>query len=198
MDDLYSRFHDDASVGIAYLFCDYQRHHEQTAEDLVANILKQLAQKQKPISEQLHALYARYSNLQKRPTVDELVKVIHSIRSVYSRVLVIIDALDECQETDGNRALLLSTILRLQADGANIFLTSRFDSDVLEILSGSISLEIRARDEDVHDYLTGRIDHLSPFVLRKPDLQDNIRSTICQSADGMCVSHKPVSIYKRV
>jgi hypothetical protein len=49
VDDLYTRFQSDASIGIAYLYCDTQRQHEQKIEDLLATLLKQLAQKQSSI-----------------------------------------------------------------------------------------------------------------------------------------------------
>jgi hypothetical protein len=45
-DYLCTKFQNDASVGIAYLYCNYQPQQEQKPEDLLSSLLKQLAQEQ--------------------------------------------------------------------------------------------------------------------------------------------------------
>ncbi|KAL2014011.1 hypothetical protein VTN00DRAFT_1536 [Thermoascus crustaceus] len=42
VDYLWKTFQDDATVGIAYLYCNFRQRHEQTLEDLLASVLKQL------------------------------------------------------------------------------------------------------------------------------------------------------------
>ncbi len=44
IDYLITRFSNQPDVGIAYLYCNFCRHDEQTAEALLANLLKQLAE----------------------------------------------------------------------------------------------------------------------------------------------------------
>jgi hypothetical protein len=187
VDDLHARFQRDASIGIAYLYCDFRRQYEQKTEDLLANLLKQLAQKQSSIPDCLHALYDQYKDKPKRPSFDEILRILHSVSALYSQVFIIVDALDECQVTDGRRARLMSTIFKLQGESANLFLTSRFIPEILERFKGSVSLEIRARDEDVQRYLAGHMTRLPPFVSSNPDLQNEIKATISKAVDGMCV-----------
>ncbi|KAE8363589.1 hypothetical protein BDV27DRAFT_165405 [Aspergillus caelatus] len=43
-DDITARFLHDKSVGAAYVYCDFRRQSEQSVEDLIANLLKQLSQ----------------------------------------------------------------------------------------------------------------------------------------------------------
>jgi hypothetical protein len=51
---------------------------------------------------------------------------------------------------------------------------------------GSISLEIRASDEDVLRYIDGRISWLLRSRISKyPDLQNTIRKEILKAVDGM-------------
>ena len=186
IDDIYSRSKCDTSVGIAYLFCDFRRQHEQKIEDLLANLLKQLAQQQASMPDGVQTLYDRYRNQPKRPTLDEILSILHSVSILYSRVYIFVDALDECQVTNGCRKRLLSDIFELQARvRANIFSTSRFDPEIEKEFKQSISLEIRARDEDVQTYLAGNIARLPSFVSSNPDLLDNIKATISKTVDGM-------------
>ncbi|KAM0265606.1 hypothetical protein ACHAQJ_000038 [Trichoderma viride] len=185
-DLLYTRYKDDANVGIAYLYCDFRRQYEQKAQDLVANLLKQLAQKQITIPKCVQVLYEKYNGESRRPSLDELSEALSSVSSLYSKVFIIVDALDECQMTDGCRTNFLSKIFGLQAErNANIFATSRFIPEILEAFNQSACLEISAKDEDVQIYLDSHMIRLPSFVLRNPDLQNEIKATISNLSDGM-------------
>ncbi|PNP57730.1 hypothetical protein FNYG_15198 [Fusarium nygamai] len=59
IDYLQSRFLDDQSTGIAYIYCNFRRQDEQNAEDLLASLLKQLA-RSRPAS--VKDLYDRHQN----------------------------------------------------------------------------------------------------------------------------------------
>jgi hypothetical protein len=133
-------------------------------------------------------LYNQYKDQPKRPFLDEVSRALHSVSKLYSKVFIIIDALDECQDTDKCRTTLLSEIFKLQeGQRSNIFSTSRCIPEILERFKESVSLEIRARDEDVRAYLASHMTRLPPFVLSNPDLQNEIKATISKAVDGMCV-----------
>ncbi|PON28791.1 hypothetical protein TGAM01_v202638 [Trichoderma gamsii] len=185
-DLLYGRYKDDASVGISYLYCDFRRHNEQKTNDLIANLLKQLIQKQRRIPDCVQILYDEYNEIQKRPSLTELLEALHSVSSLYSKVFILVDALDECQETDGCRKSFLSEILKLQREtNVNIFATSRFVQEIADTFDQSVHFEIRAKDEDVQAFLDSRMDRLPNFILTKPDLQNEIKTKISQLSDGM-------------
>jgi len=188
VDDLYNRFQDDTSIAITYLYCDFRRQHEQKLGDLLANLLKQLIQRLNSIPDDVQALYKQYKDQPKRPSLDETSSVLHSVSTFYSKVFIVIDALDECQVTDGCRTRLLHEIFNLRArQRASICSTSRFIPEILEKFKECMSLEIRARDADVQTYLTGHMTRLPPFVLENPDLQHEIKATISKTVDGMYV-----------
>lgn len=42
VENLDMTFENDGSIEIAYLYCNFRRHHEQNLEDLLASLLKQL------------------------------------------------------------------------------------------------------------------------------------------------------------
>ena len=188
IDNLYTKFQSDASIGIAYLYCDFRRQHEQKTEGLLTSLLKQLAQKQASTPDGVQALYDQYANQPKRPSVNEISQALRSVSTLYSNVFIIVDALDECQITDGCRTRLLSEIFDLQArEKANIFSTSRVIPEILQTFKQCMSLEIRAKDEDVQTYLAGHMKRLPSFVLSDSDLQDEVKTTISKAVDGMCV-----------
>ena len=189
VEDLCIRFQNDASIGIAYLYCNFRRHEEQKPEDLLASLLKQLIQEQPSMPENVKSLYERHRGNRTRPSFNELSEALHSIVADYSKVFIIIDALDECQVSDGSRKRLLSEIFRVQAKtGANVFATSRFIPEIEKELEGSVSLEVRASGEDVRRYLDGHMFELPSFVAHNRNLQDEIKSEIINAVDGMYVA----------
>ena len=113
-------------------------------------------------------------------------RILQPVAAIYSIVFIIVDALDECQVSDGCRARFLSEIFNLQAKcGAKLFVTSRFIPEITEKFKGSLSLEICASDIDVQRYLDGRMSELPLFVLKSPGLQDEIKTMISKAIHGM-------------
>lgn len=163
--DLCKKFHNDTTVGIAYIYCNFKRKHEQTLEDLLLNLLKQLAQSQSSLPHIVKGLYDRHQQKRTRPLFDEICEALHSAVAMYSSVFIVVDALDECQTSDDCRTRFLSEIFRLQAQhGANIFATSRINDEIAKVFIGATSLKICARDDDVGAYLNERI------LLQKSDI----------------------------
>ncbi|KAH0499652.1 hypothetical protein TgHK011_006829 [Trichoderma gracile] len=185
VDDIYKRFYNDTNVGIAYLYCDYRRQQEQTVEQLLLSLVKQLAQRQAPVPKEVSEIYSEYQRQPKALSFGEILMLLHSVSKLFSRVFVIVDALDEFR-TDGCRRTFLNGILKLQAqEYASIFLTARFIPDILNIFEESATLEIRAQDEDVQQFIANQITRLPSFVLNDTELQSMIKTSIAEAVDGM-------------
>jgi len=186
VEDLYTRFQNEASIGIAYLYCNFQRQQEQKPEDLLASLLKQLVQGEPSMPNSIKSLYECHKDKRTRPSFDEISKVFLSVVTDYSKAFIIIDALDECQVSDRGRRKFLSEVFNLQAKtGANLFATSRFIPEIEKQFQGCLYLEICASDEDVQKYLDGHMSQLPSFVIRSPDLQEEIKTEIMKAVDGM-------------
>ena len=192
---LSTKFRNDTTVGITYLYCNFQRQQEQKPADLIASILKQLIQRQPSLPENVISLYKHHYANRTRPLFDEISKLLHSTVSNYSRAFIIIDALDECQVSDGGRKKFLLEMFNLQAKtGLNLFATSRFIPDIMKEFEGSVSLEIHASDGDVQKYLNGHISQLPSFVSRSPSLQEDIKGEIINAVKGMYVSYYAIIV----
>ena len=189
VEELTTRFYNNKSIGIAYLYCNFRRHHEQKVRDLLTSLLKQLIQCQSSLPDSIKSLYDSYRDKRTRPSFDEILRALQSIVTMYSRVFIIIDALDECQVTHGCQETFLSELFSLQAKcGANLFVTSRFIPDITSKFQGSVSLEIRASEDDVRRYVDGHISHLPSFVRRSLDLQEEVKTYVVEAVDGMYVA----------
>jgi hypothetical protein len=184
VEHLQNLFRNDASVGIAYVYCNFRRQQEKPA-DLLASLLKQLIERRPSVPESITTLYKRHNDERTRPSFDEISKALHSTVADYSRTFIITDALDEFQISEGGRKTLISEMFKLQAmTGANLFATSRFNNEITKQFKEALSLEIRATDEDVQGYLDGRMPLLQSDILDN-DIRDMIRRKIVKAVDGM-------------
>jgi hypothetical protein len=112
---------------------------------------------------------------------------LQSVVSEYSRSFVIIDALDECQDSDGDRKRLLRALFGLQVQtGACLLATSRSIPNIEKEFEGrSTRMEIRASDHDLKRYIDENVTRLPTFVLRSAELQNEVKSSIIGAVDGM-------------
>ena len=188
VENLTTRFQSDKGTGIAYLYCNFWRQDEQKIDDLLASLLKQLAECLPYLPSSVKDLYDRHRTKRTRPSVDEISRSVHSVVIAYMRVFIIIDALDECQVSNNCRTTFLSEMFSLKAKHkANLFVTSRYIPEITERFNGSLRLDIRASNQDVQRYLDGHMLQLPGCVFRSLDLQNEIRSGIIKAVDGMYV-----------
>ena len=183
----------DHSIGIAYLYCDFRRPHEQTLGNLLLSLLRQLVQRQPSVPDIIRVLHDRYKDKPLQPLLNEIIRALNSVTALYSRVFIIVDALDECPKHDKCRARFLSEIFDLQAKtGANLFVTSRDIPEIRELFAGSLSVEIRASDKDLGVYLDGNMSQLPAFDGRslelREELKTEVKTEIIKAVDGMYVS----------
>jgi hypothetical protein len=189
IDDLSTRFLANQNVGIAYLYCNFRRRDEQNAENLLASLLKQLIQERSSLPDSVKALHDHHRNKRTRPSFDEISRTLQSVAAMYSQVFIVVDALDECQASDGCRRKFLTEIFNLQAKcGAHLFATSRFIVEITEVFKSSTSLEIQATRDDVERYLEGHMQQLLPFVQQNRQLQEEIKTGISEAVNGMYVT----------
>ena len=185
--NLQEMFGHDASVGIACIYCNFKQQVDQKVDHLLASLLKGLLQGQTNVPQDVELLRQRHKSKGSRPSIIELSDTIKAITRDWSRIFLVIDALDECTGA-GTRSRLLNEITSLQNHvNVSFFATSRFIPDILEEFNGQLTLEIRATDGDVSAYITDRMTELPAFVRRNNMLQEEIVSEITAAVDGMSV-----------
>lgn len=186
IDHLQSQYLREPGVGIVYLYLNFRRQGDQNIEALLASLVKQLAQAQPSLPHGVSTLYEQHEKGKTRFSLDEISKTLQSMGGLFTKIFIVVDALDECQTADGCRGRLLSQIFDLQAScGAQFFATARFIPDIIKRFADAMSLEVRASDEDIHMFLEGQMVQLRPFVRRNQPLQEEIKTGIANAVDGM-------------
>lgn len=177
-------------IGVAYIYLNFRRQEDQKLPHLIASLVKHLAQQNTSAIQSLKTLYDAHVKNKTRPSINELNELLNAIvhSPSFERIFIIVDALDECQAAENCRLKFTCVLSRLvQAGKANVFATSRPSPELQNALqqSSTISLELRATDEDVQVYLEGNFENLPNCIKSSSVLQDQIKSTIAKAADGM-------------
>lgn len=190
VEELMNRFRNDKDIGIAYFYCNFRRQNDQKIDDLLLNLLKQLSGYQASLPGAVKDMFDLHSPRQNRPSTKEISTALKFVIDAYSKVFIVVDALDECQMDDGCRMGFLSEVFHLhETCQLSLFATSRHIPDIEKMFGSSMRLEIRASDKDVERYLDGRISQLPGYVHQSTDLQNEIKIGIIKAVDGMYVIH---------
>ena len=167
------------------MYCDYKGVSKQTPANLIANLLHQLVLQKPILQEELTDLHRGHIQNKTRPTLSEYTKLLQAAVACFSRVRIVIDALDECPEADHARQSLLGEIGKLKH--VSVLITSRnipFESE----LRSATRLDVRADDSDIIKYLEDRMsrsDRMRKFTEKDATLCDLIKHTILEKAKGM-------------
>ncbi|KAL9080321.1 MAG: hypothetical protein Q9157_000908 [Trypethelium eluteriae] len=174
------------SVGIAYIYCNYKTQEEHSAIDLLAAIPKQLIQSRSSLKEPVERLYVQHAHRGTRPSFDEIFAALRYVLATFCSVYVVIDAVDECRDNDGTRRFFLAKVMDLQAEtDLRLMITSRIIPDISNDFELVLTLEIRARDEDVKRFIAGQVYRLPRCIRRDAALQKMVQEEITEAVNGM-------------
>jgi hypothetical protein len=111
---------------------------------------------------------------------------IRSTAAQYSRIFLVIDALDECQASEGRRSCFLKSIFDLQsATEANIFATSRDIPNIVSESQGVLRKDVQASKKDVLEYIDGQVSNPHRFVKLDNNLKYQVKTKISEAVNGM-------------
>ncbi|KAJ5641380.1 hypothetical protein N7490_005380 [Penicillium lividum] len=186
IDNLTTKFAHDPSIGIGYIYCNFRRNQQQQREDLVASLVKQLSQSWSSLPGTVTNLHSQHKKRKTRPSFHELCNSLSSVAALYSKVFIIVDALDECSVSDGCLSSLLSVIFTLQSKTAvNFLATSRPIREIEQKFDHFILRRISASEQDIRTYLNNHTTRLPEFVNESPELQEMVMAGIIDAVDGM-------------
>lgn len=175
---------------VAYIFCNHKR--EGTVgrlDDLLASLLQQLACGQSPLPTCVHSLYDFHVEKGTRPSVEELSRALEAVVSISSRVFLVLDGLDECN--DARRPFLKAVFKFQETQNINVLATSRNNPDIAKYFRNSPTVRVFATRQDIGRYLDahlmGDVGDLPSFVsgCDHAALRSDIKSTIVDASQGL-------------
>ncbi|KAK6499947.1 hypothetical protein TWF481_010303 [Arthrobotrys musiformis] len=180
---LFDRYsYNSATIGVAYIYFNFKESAQLKVDDLLSDLLKQLARTRDPFPSCLKELYDGLKG--SRPSRTQIIRALGTIVASYSRVFVVIDALDEYNQCSEFLAKLFEIY---KGQGFNILSTSRPIPEIRQLFDryevGCAELEITAAKEDIERYLEDKIRQSgSTAVLREKEM---VKKRISEVSQGM-------------
>lgn len=172
------------NIGIAVLYLRYN-DPEQTLENLLTSLLKQLAQEQDTIPSLLQELLEQHRDHSMAPSLEDITNGLTSSIETYAEVFFIVDALDEC--ADEVRWELLEN-LRLCQSKVHLLITSRLLDSIGQELEDFERLEIKANKADLELFIDHRIQknkNLRRVVEKSPRMRTDTKDAVVKTSEDM-------------
>jgi hypothetical protein len=139
-------------VRIAFIYFNHKEN--PSAVDLLGSLLKQLLQ-ETDISPAIHNHYTKHNGRATRPSFDEISHLLISESRKFSKLYMVIDALDECPTGADTKDKVLSVLRQLPT--LHLVITSRPHVDVTSDLD-AVRLDLYAHEQDMEAFIRDRIE----------------------------------------
>ena len=183
---------------LAYFYCDRNQPDRQSHEQVMRSFVRQLSTPQD--SDMIPScIEKRYAEKEKPGfassglTFEECCALLSELVGMYTKVTLVLDALDECDKS--TRHLLVNEIDKLVSGSTScvikVFISSRPDNDIKHHFQGGPNVCISATDNgaDIRRFIDDKINNSPPGWLEKvtnaPGLREEIVTTLHKKADGM-------------
>lgn len=173
-----------SSIAVVVVYLKYNEP-EQTIDNVLASLLKQLAEEFSSIPPVLLDLYEYHRDRNTSPKFEEISEALSAIIENYTRVFCVVDALDECSEV--LRWDLIEKLEQLQPK-VRLLITSRYLDSIAEELESFERFEIKANKADIELYIDHQIRknrNLRRIVEKSPSLRDEMKRCVITTAENM-------------
>ena len=179
----------NTSPALAYFFFDGRdaQTGQQRHDGLLRSLIAQFARQCDGIPPALRVLYGHGDQ---RPSTVALQKTLGQLLDGFEKPYIVIDALDECTETEQVLAWIRDVVSR-KAGGVRLVVTSRPEREILDVFrdldSQCVNLATEASNNDIRAYLLHEL--ATDRKLRKwyddEEIRDEITWALLDGAQGM-------------
>ena len=189
----------EENIAVAAFYCDYLSQQEQTTNNIVGAILKQLVGRG-VIAEDIREAFqkAKKEVGGRGPRLADLMGMLRTTIASLPRVFICIDALDECLPKCLPELLKSLRDIVRESPSMRIFLTGRpyVREDIQRYLTGVVVIPISPNTDDIRNYLEMRLEGDAEPEAMSDDLRADIVRVILEKISDMCVGPLSVPPYQ--
>ncbi|KAH0168703.1 purine and uridine phosphorylase, partial [Aureobasidium melanogenum] len=181
-----------ASAVLLYFYFDFTEVRKQSLDNALRSLLWQLTKRGGSSFREVEKLYESCKSGQNQTSTRSLIRALESVLQTIGRVIIVVDALDECTTRRDLLQWLAETAAKDSSD-IQMIATSRKEYDI-EVafnkwLKNDVMLSIQQLevDKDIQAYVHARI-RSDPELQRwrsKPLVQEQIEVELMEKAQGM-------------
>ena len=175
------------NIGLAYVYLDYKSHDEQSINNVLSSLLRQLMARKDDAIPAILGMYRHFfsgqiAGCQDRPGATSLLEGIALVSTHFCSTFIVLDALDEFDENLRSNLLDMVGKLIASVSSAKLYATSRPHlRSVQDFFEDFPRVEIRADINDIKNYLTKTIEG----KVSRGTLRNTIIDKVSISAKGM-------------
>jgi ankyrin repeat domain-containing protein 50 len=185
IDELRSSFSGPESP-VAFFYFDYQDQDHQTTSSILSSILRQIVATMPKIPKRMTDAYEKLSSSGVSLPLHEPEKLMFDITGNIERTYIIIDALDECDESRYRRTFLQFIDRLKQIQTVRLYLTSRhYPLDINAAFHTHPQIAVQAHDSDLRRYMYQELDHAGVDDIIDDIFATKIVEAVISRAQGM-------------
>jgi hypothetical protein len=192
---------------VIFAYYSYRYPERDNPTSLVSSFIKQLCSKLDHLPEKIEYFFRSTYNNAKIPAFEDMEPLLFDLLEAYSKVFIVIDALDECQALtqESRKPSLLSgsrpkyrrkvldfinNLTSKQSFCAKVLVTSRREEDIKDAFDrrSVIKVDVALVDADIKAFLYDEIERQVQegyLKLQDPSLKNHILDTLAIRAQGM-------------
>jgi len=189
----------EEDIAVAGLYCDFPSQQEQTVNNIVGAILKQLVGRGDIPSYLREAFQKAKKEFGGRgPQLTDLMGMLRTTIASLPRVFICIDALDECLPKCLPELLESLRDIARGSPSTRIFFTGRphVKEDIQRYFANAVVIPISPNTSDIRNYLEMRLDRDAEPEAMTNDLRADIIRVILENISDMCVGPFCISLYR--
>ena len=173
-----------------YFFCDYKTPETQVPANVIASLVRQLAQQEEACFDVVEKYYRKRTSRGSQwslPTSEVLADLFVEMSYCFSNCMVIVDGIDECGKDQAEVVELLSG-LRERSDTIKMIVLSRNEREIGDYMSNFENVSIAAASSDIRLYVAAEIErriNAKKLRLRNSALKEEIMDKLIDGAQGM-------------
>jgi hypothetical protein len=185
-------------ASLAFYYHDFREDQKRGRRGLLSSVLFQLCDQSNSYHEILSTFYSEHRDGAQNPSDDELAGCLKQFLELPGQapVYLIIDALDECQDTSTlpsprEKVLsLLEDLVYSRLPNLRICVTSRPEADIKQVLEPLSFRSVSIHDEsgqmqDIENYIKSTVNSNRKMRRWKLEHRQLVIDTLTKRADGM-------------
>lgn len=181
-------------ISISYFFCDFNdqisREPRTILRSMTGQILNAFDETPK-IRETLKSMFHSHNDQgSNEPGMKELSALLASVTQLPTTAYLLLDGLDECEDSDRRQLLTSLTVLIRGGKGRiKVIIASRW-MNLFKLLEGfrQISLESAKNSVDIEHFVRSIIDEKiedETIAIKEPSMAEEIKQALIRQSDGM-------------
>ena len=192
---------EEENMAVAGLYCDFLSQQEQTVNNIIGAILKQIVSRGE-IAEDLRKAFQKGKKEfgGRGPRLVDLMGMLKAAIASLPQVVICIDALDECLPKHLPELLESLRDITRESPRTRIFLTGRphVKEDIQRYFPKAVVIPVSPNMDDIRSYLEMRLDRDPEPEAMNDDLRADIVRITLEKISNVCVEAFNTSILSTI